>query len=216
MKTDVKTQIGTYTAPRGRCEIVTVPALQFLMIDGHGDPNTSTAYADAVRSIYPVAYGLKFFSKNELDRDYTVMPLEALWSSDAMDAFTTARDKSRWDWTLMSMVPGWLGPEHVAEVRENAARKGRGPVVDAVRLECLDEGLCVQTLHVGAYEDETPVLEAMHHTFIPVEGLMMTGRHHEIYLSDSRRTPAEKLRTILRQPVARVTDHRGERTSFTG
>ena len=82
MKADLKKKIRSYTAPRGRFEIVTVPALQFLMIDGHGDPNTAPEYANALAALYPVAYKLKFLSKRELDRDYVVMPLEALWWSD--------------------------------------------------------------------------------------------------------------------------------------
>lgn len=204
MKTDFKKQITTYTAPRGRFEIVTVPAMQFLMIDGHGDPNTSKTYEDALRTIYPVAYTLKFLSKNDLGRDYTVMPLEALWWSDDMDAFTTARDKSQWDWIVMIMTPDWLSAEHYETAREAVRRKGGAPALDAIRLDVLEEGSAVQTLHIGSYDDEGPVLEAMHDDFIPSQSLHLTGKHHEVYLSDSRRTAPEKLRTILRQPVTRT------------
>lgn len=210
MKIDFKKEIDTYTAPRGRFAIVTVPAMQFIMIDGHGDPNTSQAYANALATLYPVAYKLKFLSKNELGRDYSVMPLEGLWWSDDMDAFTSARDKSRWDWTLMIMVPDWITQEHFEAAREAVARKGGAPVLDAVRLERFDEGLSVQTLHIGSYDDEAPVLAKMHHEFIPAESLRMTGKHHEIYLSDARRTPADKLKTILRQPVERTDNERSE------
>ena len=201
MKADFKKQIETYSAPRGRFSIVTVPSLQFLMIDGHGDPNTSKAYQDALTSIYPLAYKLKFFSKGELDRDYSVMPLEAMWWSDDMDSFTSARDKSRWDWTLMNMLPEWITREHLDAAREMVAQKGGAAALDAVRLERLDEGLSVQTLHIGSYDDEAPVLDAMHE-FIPAHRLQMSGKHHEIYLSDARRTSPDKLKTILRQPVA--------------
>lgn len=201
MKIDFKKQIPTYTAPHGRFEVVTVPATQFLMIDGHGDPNTSKAFEDALATIYPVAYALKFLSKNELDRDYTVMPLEALWWSDDMESFTAARDKSRWDWTVMTMVPDWITDEHHDVARRTVERKGGAPALAALRLEPHSEGLAVQTLHVGSYDDEGPVLDAMHGEFIPAHSLTMTGKHHEIYLSDSRRTPPEKLKTILRQPV---------------
>lgn len=203
MKTDFKKQIETYSAPRGKFEVVTVPAMQFLMIDGHGDPNTSKAYEEALTTIYPMAYKLKFFSKGELDRDYAVMPLEALWWSDDMDFFTTARDKSRWDWTLMNMVPNWITAEHVEAARQAVERKGGAPALDALRLETFNEGLAVQSLHVGSYDDEAPVLDTMHNDFILARSLQMTGKHHEVYLSDSRRTAADKLRTILRQPVAR-------------
>jgi hypothetical protein len=203
-KVDLRRQIETYTARRGVFSLVTVPAMQFLMVDGHGDPNTSSEYAAALASLYPVAYRLKFLSKGDLDRDYVVMPLEALWWSTDMDAFTTARDKSRWEWTLMTMVPGWIEPEHLDVARDAVARRGGAPVLDAVRLERFDEGLSVQTLHVGPYDDEGPVLAAMHDEVIPGRSLRMTGKHHEIYLNDARRTPADRLRTILRQPVERT------------
>ncbi len=203
MKIDFKKELATYSARRGTFSLVTVPTMQFLMIDGHGDPNTVPAYQEALTSLYPLAYALKFLSKKELGRDYAVMPLEGLWWADDMDAFTRRRDKSQWDWTLMIMTPDWLTPGHVEAARATVARKGGAPVLEAVRLAELDEGLSVQTLHVGPYDDEAPVLEAMHHAFIPAHGLRMTGKHHEIYLSDPRRTAPEKLRTILRQPVTR-------------
>jgi hypothetical protein len=201
-KVDLRRQIETYSARRGSFDVMTVPPMQFLMVDGRGDPNTSPEYAAALASLFPLAYRLKFLSKGELERDYVVMPLEALWWSSDMDAFTRARDKSRWEWTLMTMVPDWIAPEHVESARDGVADRGGAPVLEAVRLERFDEGLSVQTLHVGAYDDEGPVLDAMHHEFIPGQSLQLTGKHHEIYLNDARRTPAEKLRTILRQPVA--------------
>ncbi|WP_182112399.1 MULTISPECIES: GyrI-like domain-containing protein [unclassified Actinotalea] len=203
MKVDLKRELGTYTARRGTFSLVTVPPASFLMVDGHGDPNTSSAYRDAVSSLYPLAYALKFLSKVELGRDYTVMPLEALWWAQDMAAFTSRRDKAQWDWTLMILAPSWLGAEHVEAARATVARKGGAPTLDDVRLEELDEGLSVQTLHVGPYDDEGPVLDALHHEFVPAQGLSLTGRHHEIYLSDPRRTAPARLRTILRQPVTR-------------
>lgn len=204
MKIDLKKQIPSYTAPRGRFEIVTVPPLTFLMIDGRGDPNASAAYADALATLFPIAYALKFFSKRELDRDYTVMPLEALWWADDMDTFTTARDKSQWSWTLMNLVPDWITVEHVDIARQAVRKKGGAPVLDMLRLKMLDEGQVVQILHIGSYDDEAPVLNELHSEFIPAHSLRMTGRHHEIYLSDPRRTASDKLKTILRQPVSPV------------
>ncbi|WP_111768170.1 GyrI-like domain-containing protein [Nakamurella deserti] len=199
MKTDFKKTIDAYSARAGRFDTVRVPPLDYLMVDGHGDPNTAPAYGAAMASLYPLAYALKFLGKAELGRDHVVMPLEALWWSDDMDAFTSARDTSRWSWTVMIMVPDWITPEHLTAA---AVRKDIDPA--AVRLERLDEGLCVQTLHVGPYDAEGPVLATMHDEVIPGRGLRMTGRHHEIYLSDARRTAPAKLRTILRQPVAEV------------
>lgn len=200
-KVDLKKEIAAYTARRGRFDVVDVPQLTYLMVDGHGDPNTAPAYTDAVASLYPLAYALKFLSKVELGRDYTVMPLEGLWWAQDMDAFTTARDKSRWDWTLMVLTPDWLTADHVATAQETVVRKGGAPRLDDVRLERLDEGRCVQTLHVGPYDAEGPVLAALHDEFLPAHGLRRTGKHHEVYLGDARRTAPERLRTILRQPV---------------
>ena len=200
MKIDLKKRISTYTAMAEVFAVVDVPPLQYLMVDGHGDPNTSTAYRDALGSIYPVAYKLKFASKQALDRDYTVMPLEALWWAEDMSTFTSKRDKSRWDWTVMLLVPDWLDHEDVERARA-AASRSQSPALDQVRLERLEEGRCVQTLHVGPYEAEAPVLDTMHQQVIPAGRLTMRGKHHEIYLNDSRRTDPAKLRTILRQPV---------------
>ncbi|SEQ54163.1 GyrI-like domain-containing protein [Microlunatus flavus] len=201
-KSDLRREITTYTAPRGRFQLVVVSPARYLALDGRGDPNSAPAYRDALATLYPVAYRLKFTSKTVLDRDYTVMPLEALWWSDDMDTFTTARDKSRWHWRLLNLVPSWLGAEDVAAARRTVARSGHAPLVDALRYEPLDEGLVVQTLHVGPYDDEGPVLAAMHE-HVAAEGYALSGRHHEVYLSDPRRTAPARLRTILRQPVAR-------------
>ncbi|WP_433789804.1 GyrI-like domain-containing protein [Actinoplanes sp. CA-252034] len=184
-KTDFKRELDCYSARPGRFDVVDVPNLRYLMVDGQGDPNEGTAFADAVGALYPVAYRLKFASRR-LGHDYVVMPLEGLWWADDMESFTAARDKSRWRWTLMIMVP-----DRVDETLVD------GPV----RLGSLAEGRCVQTLHVGSFDEEGPTLARMHDEFIPANGLRMTGRHHEIYLSDRRRTAPERLRTILRQPV---------------
>lgn len=201
-KVDLKRGIATYTARRGRFDVVDVAPQRFLMIDGHGDPNTSPAYRDAVATLFGTAYALKFFSKKELGRDYTVMPLEAQWWADDMASFTDARDKTMWNWTVMNLVPDGIAAEHIEEVRRRVALKGAAPSLDLLRVEEFTEGRCVQTLHVGSYDDEAPVLADLHDEVIPGLGLRMTGLHHEIYLNDARRTAPDKLRTILRQPVA--------------
>ncbi|MEU0238268.1 GyrI-like domain-containing protein [Nocardiopsis sp. NPDC006198] len=200
-KTDFKKTLDAYRAPRGRFRIAEIPDLHYLMIDGRGDPNTSPAFAEAVGALYPVAYKLKFASKRELGRDYVVMPLEGLWWAEDMDAFTAARDKSRWDWTMMIMVPDWTDQDMFATAVERAAAGNRPARLGDVRLERLSEGRCVQTLHVGPFDGEAGVLARMHHEFIPDHGLRMTGKHHEIYLGDFRRVAPERMRTILRQPV---------------
>ena len=200
-KADFKKTHDAYRAQRGRFRILDVPDMRYLMIDGHGDPNTSPAFAGAVEALYPVAYKLIFASKRDLGRDYVVPPLEGLWWAEDMESFTAARDKSRWDWTLMLMVPEWIDQAMVASAVAQAGAKNRPARLDDVRLEMLSEGRCVQTLHVGSFDDEAEVLARLHDQFIPDQGLRMSGKHHEIYLSDFRRVAPEKRRTILRQPV---------------
>jgi hypothetical protein len=200
-KLDVKKALDGYAAKPGVFRVLELPELQYLMVDGHGDPNTSPDYAAALAALYPVAYQLKFGSKHELGRDYVVPPLEGLWWADDLAAFTTARDKSQWHWTMMLLVPDWLDDAAVRAAIERAGRGNAPARLGDVRLDRLAEGRCVQTLHVGAFDDEAPVLARLHHEFVPEHGLRLTGRHHEIYLSDPRRTAPEKLRTILRQPV---------------
>ncbi len=201
MRHHFKREIATYRARQGEFAIVDVPDLPYLMIDGHGDPNAGAAFGAATEALYPLAYRLKFASRQELGRDYTVMPLEGLWWAADMTSFTAARDKSRWSWTLMIMTPEWIGAAMLADAAERVAAKGAPPRLRDVRLETLAEGRCVQTLHLGPYDDEGPVLARMHDEFIPAHGLRLTGKHHEIYLSDARRAAPGKLRTILRQPV---------------
>jgi hypothetical protein len=201
MKVDFTKSLDSYRARHLEFRVLDVPSLQYLMVDGHGDPNTASEYADAIGALYPIAYKIKFASKRELGRDYVVPPLEALWWASDMDAFTTARDKSQWDWTSMIMVPDWITSAMFDDAVVKAAAKNRPASLDRVRLERLDEGRCVQTLHIGSYDDEAEVLAELHHDFIPNAGLKMTGKHHEIYLSDARKVEPAKLRTILGQPV---------------
>ena len=181
--------------------VVEVPPLQYLMIDGHGDPNTAPAYAEAIEALYAVAYKIKFASKKQLSKDYVVPPLEGLWWAEDMAAFTTERDKSAWSWTMMIMQPQWISLDMFQAAVGQVEAKKVLPGLPKLRLEAYAEGLSVQILHVGSYDDEGPVLEKMHHQFIPDQGLEMAGKHHEIYLTDARKTPPEKLKTVLRQPV---------------
>lgn len=201
-KIDFKKTLDAYQAKQGVFRILDLPDLQYLMVDGHGDPNTSPEFAAAIETLYPVAYTLKFASKRELGRDYVVPPLEGLWWAADMDTFTTARDKSQWDWTLMLMVPDWIDEAMSAAALEQVRAKNAPPRLDAVRMETLSEGQAVQTLHVGSFDDEGPVLARLHEEFIPGEGLRPVGAHHEIYLSDFRKVEPARCRTILRQPVA--------------
>ncbi len=199
-KIDFKRELDSYRATK-RFRIVEVPELQYLMIDGRGNPNTEPAYVESIQALFPLAYALKFASKRELGRDYVVMPLEGLWWSADMASFTTERDKSRWEWTLMIMLPDWITADLFDEAVKRVGATNPPARLGEVRQEALSEGLCVQTLHVGPYDDEAAVLDRMHTEFIPENGFTMAGKHHEIYLSDARKVAPERLRTILRQPV---------------
>ncbi|MBA3021480.1 GyrI-like domain-containing protein [Propionicimonas sp.] len=200
-KIDFKKTLPSYLAKVGKFEIIDVPPLQYLMIDGHGDPNAGGPFAEAVSALFSVGYKLKFASKIDLGLDYAVMPLEGLWSSADPSTFTSALDKSTWDWTLAMMVPDWITTELFSGAQEAARRKG-GTGVERLRLEVLAEGRCVQILHLGSFDEEGPVLHQLHTEFVPANGLTLGGRHHEIYLSDFTKTAPAKLRTILRQPVS--------------
>jgi hypothetical protein len=201
-KVDFKKELKHLYQPSAKAfTVVDVPPMQYLMADGHGDPNTAPAYQEAVEALYAVAYKLKFMSKRQLGQDYVVPPLEGLWWAEDMDSFTVDRDKSAWDWTMMIMQPAWITPEMFAEALwQVEAAKGL-PALPRLRLETYHEGLSVQILHLGSYDDEGPVLQRMHAEFIPQSGYEMAGKHHEIYLSDPRKVAPEKLRTVLRQPV---------------
>jgi hypothetical protein len=204
-KVDFKKQRrDLYLPPAKEFAVVDVPPIQFLMVDGHGDPNTVQEYQDAIEALYAVAYRVKFASKRELEQDYVVPPLEDLWWAEDMEAFTTRRDKSAWDWTMMIRQPEWIPGEMVAAALEKVSKTKDLPALPKLRLEAYHEGLSVQILHVGSYDDEGPVLQRMHQQFIPENGFQMTGKHHEIYLSDARKVMPDKLKTVLRQPVSKL------------
>lgn len=203
-KVDFKKELKHLYRPSAKdFQLVDVPAMNFLMIDGHGDPNTDQSYSDAVEALYGVAYKLKFASKKETGRDYVVPPLEGLWWAEDMDTFTISRDKSAWDWTMMIMTPDWITQPMFAEAVEVVRKSKALPALEKIRLEPYHEGLSVQILHIGSFDDEGPTIAKLHQEYMPQNGLQENGKHHEIYLSDPRRVAPEKLKTILRQPVKR-------------
>lgn len=198
-----KVHKALYSPTAKAFSLVDVPRVRYLAIDGHGDPNTSLDYAQAVECLYSIAYTVKFASKKTLGRDLVVSPLEGLWRAEDMASYTN-RDKDAWDWTMMIAQPDWVTQEMVDDALATATAKKALPAAGQLRLIDLEEGRCVQILHLGSYDDEGPVLDRLHHEFIPANGLTFNGDHHEIYLSDARRTPPEKRKTILRQPVRPV------------
>lgn len=201
---DIKKERKDLYAPkRGDFEIVDVPDMGFLMLDGHGDPNTSEAYREAVEALYAASYAVRAVAKTKLGRVHTVAPLEGLWSAADWAAFR-ARDKNAWDWTMMIAQPDWITRELVDEALA-AAQKKQLRALSLVRFERYTEGRSAQIMHVGPYDDEGPTLERLHVEFLPANGLVPGGRHHEVYLSDARKTEPARLKTILRQPVTAAT-----------
>jgi len=199
-KVDFKKELKhLYNPSRKAFSIVDVPSMSFVMIDGHGDPNTAPEYQQAVEALYAVAYGLKFMIKQEQGIDYGVPPLEGLWWVDDMAQFSTEA-KEDWDWTMMIMQPEWVTAEMVERARADVARKKNPPALPKLRFEVYHEGLAVQILYIGPYAEEAPTIARMH-AFAEDEGYALRGKHHEIYLSDPRRTAPDKLKTVIRQPV---------------
>jgi len=207
-KVDLKRQLPELYSAARQPGLVEVPELAFLMIDGHGDPNTASEYAQAVEAIYAVAYTTKFILKRARDGiDFGVMPLEGLWWTPDMSTFTTD-DKSAWDWTMMIAQPEQVTSEVVEQARAKAAGKKALAAIDRVRLERFSEGRAAQVMHIGPYATEGPTIQRLH-AFISEQGCERAGKHHEIYLSDPRRSAPERMKTIVRQPVTPTPTSRG-------
>jgi hypothetical protein len=199
-KIDLRKQLPhLWKASATKPVLVEVPALGFLMVDGEGDPNTSAAFQEAIEALYGLSYTLKFTSKMGGGADWKVMGLEGLWWADGPEAFRTRR-KDEWRWTLMVAQPDVVTAEMVEAAAETLRQKKNPAALDRVRLERFEEGLSAQILHVGPYSEEGPTIERLQ-AFIRDEGHEPAGKHHEIYLSDARRTAPEKLKTLLRHPV---------------
>lgn len=193
-----KQQPALFSAPTDEFVLIKVPRLRFIKVDGQGDPNAAPAYARALEWLYSVSFGTKFAAKAD-GNDYVVPPLQGLWWADSPKAFTSGQ-RDKWQWTMMIMVPDFVTDAHYqAGVAKATKKLGEPP--DSLRLEESDEGLAVQILHLGSYADEAPTIKRLHEEFLPANGLVENGPHHEIYLSDPRRVEAAKLKTILRQPV---------------
>lgn len=201
-KWDAKQDLRSLYAPKNRqFELVNVPEHTYLSVDGVGDPD-GEAFQRAIRSVYPVAYGVKFMSKRTLGRDYVVPPLEALWWADNPQVFADG-NRDEWKWTVLILLPDWISDEEVDTVMDDLRKKQRTPE-STVSIRTFTEGECLQSLHVGPFSAEGPLLADLHHNVMPHLGKTFAGPHHEIYLSDFRKTAPEKLKTILRQPVRSI------------
>lgn len=201
-KIDYAKQLKQLYAPSAKkVDIVEVPQMNFLMVDGEGDPNTAKSFGDAIEALYPLAYTLKFMVKNgPLALDYGVLPLEALWWSDDLSAFSTG-NKDAWKWTVMIMQPEFITRETVQEATEAVAKKKKPVSLPLVRFESFKEGKSAQILYIGPFSEEGPTIEKVH-SFIEDNGSQRAGKHHEIYLTDPRRIAPEKWKTIVRQPMS--------------
>jgi hypothetical protein len=185
-----------YGASSKEPSIIDVPELQFLMVDGRGDPNQPGAFQDAIQALYSLSYGAKFMLKKE-GIEFRVSPLEGIWGSVGG---LNPNKKTPWRWTAMIMQPAAVTPSVLEKVRAEAMRKKPLPALPKVRLETFREGLSAQIMHVGPYSAEAPTIARLHE-FIKKEGYRPAGKHHEIYLGDPRRSAPERLRTLVRQPI---------------
>ena len=184
-------------------EFVDIPAMNFLMIDGVGDPNTSIDYQNAVEALFSVSYTIKFtIKKSAMAIDYGVLPLEGLWWMDDMTQFNQA-NKKLWKWTAMIMQPEFVTKETVDKAIKEVEKKKGLPALNKLSFEKFKEGRSAQVMHIGPYAAEEPTIKKLHE-YIKSNGFKFSGekqKHHEIYLSDPRKSAPEKMKTILRQPI---------------
>ncbi len=197
---DIKRELKQCYAPKNTdWNLIDVPEQQFLAITGHGDPNTSPNFARAVEALYAVAYAIKFASKRG-ERDFVVGPLEGLWWADDPEVFST-REKASWHWRMLISQPNWITEDMIDDAKSAARSKRDIPAIADIRRETLCEATSAQALHIGSYDEEGPALSRLHDEWLSANNLRMSGLHHEIYLSDRRKSDPAKLKTILRQPV---------------
>ena len=195
-----KTLKHLYLPSAKKIEIVDVPEMQFLMIDGKGNPNTAQEYMHALEALYGLAFTLKFMLKKHGGTpDYSMPPLEGLWWAEDMSVFVQER-KEEWIWTMMIMQPDFVTKEMVEEAAEELQKKKDPAALPKIRLESYHEGVSAQTMHIGPYSAEAPTIRRLH-DFIEESGYRRRGKHHEVYLSDPRRAAPEKMKTVIRQPM---------------
>ena len=182
-------------------KMVNIPTGKYLTVIGKGEPG-GDIFTSRIEALYGAAYTIKF-ARKATGRDYKVCPLEGSWWSGRNNADFVSKPKSQWSWKLMIRTPDFVNEKDLAIAIATLVDKGQGPDVKRVNIEKLAEGRCVQMLHVGPYSECGQTIEAMQ-SFAEQEGTKFEGLHHEIYLSDPRRVPPERLRTILRHPVGRA------------
>jgi hypothetical protein len=199
-KIDYKKEMHDLYKPSAKqVAAVNVPAMNFLRIDGAGDPNTSISFKQAIEALFSVSYTLKFMiKKSDLAIDYGVMPLEGLWWAEDMTTFSI-EDKSNWLWTLQIMQPEPVTAELAQQAMAQVQQKKSLSALPQVRYESFSEGPAIQIMHLGPFSAEKPNIDRLHE-WIDAQGFSRSGKHHEIYLNDFTKTAPERLKTILRQP----------------
>jgi len=199
-KVDFKKELKHLYKPSSKeVSSVNVPTMHFIMIDGKGDPNTSQGYREAVEALFSVSYTLKFMiKKGETGIDYGVLPLESLWWMDDMTKFS-ADNKEDWKWTAMIMQPEYVTQALFESAIHEVKRKKDLAALSKLRFEPYTEGNTAQIMHLGPFSEEGPNIERIHN-FIKSQGHQLSGKHHEIYLSDIRKAAPEKWKTVIRQP----------------
>lgn len=197
-KVDLKKELKALYNPSAKeVSIVDVPDMNFLMIDGEGAPS-SHQYMDAIQTLYPLAYALKFMVKKGKGVDYGVAPLEGLWWMDDLTTFSVER-KDEWKWTAMIMQPKYVTYADFEAALVQVKKKSL-PAIGKVRFVSFHEGKAAQIMHIGPYSAEVENILKIH-AAIKDSGHQLSGKHHEIYLSDPQKTAPEKLKTVLRQPM---------------
>ena len=203
-KIDLKRDLKLLYNPSEKAvALVDVPPMNFLMLDGSDDPNTSPDYVAAIEALFTLSYALKFrVKKSQAGVDYAVMPLEGLWWADDPNQFGM-QDKANWKWTAMIVQPPYVTAALVAEMLAETHKRTGLAALEKIRFASYPEGLSAQIMHIGPYATEEPTIARLH-GFIAENGYTPRGKHHEVYLKDARRTAPEKLQTVVRQPVEKA------------
>jgi hypothetical protein len=197
---DLKKELKDYYNPSAKAvSLVDVPAMSFIMVDGQGAP-ASPQFQQAIEALYSISYTIKFAKKKREGIDYPVMALEGLWWADDMRDFDPETgDRDRWQWTLLMMQPPVVSRIDFESGREAAAKKKPNLSIKVVRLDKFLEGPSAQIMHIGPFTEEGPNVLKLHQKIAEIGG-QLSGKHHEIYLSDFRKVEPAKMRTVLRQP----------------
>ncbi len=201
-KADLKKEFPNLYNPPRDPHILEIPDMRFFMVDGTGYPVDNPLYQEAMQLLYGASFTLKMSVMKPTGKDYVVPPLEGLWWADDMTVFTDLymERKDEWKWTSMIRIPDFVKEEQIKEALVLFKEKKNPSNFNKLRYETYAEGTVVQVLHLGPFSEEGPVIANMH-KYAEEMGYLLHNKHHEIYLSDPRRTKPEKLRTVIRQPI---------------